>query len=153
MSSNPNRVSQMARPPAVIVNHVLNEDEIRRRYTIDMRGKAYLQVAGRILLFRMAHRLGQIYTEKLENTETGVLFRASVSTEDGKILATGYGHAITAGSQNYGGRIFEKAETAAIGRALAAAGFGTDAAGEDLDELDESDGNPGHLADSPVGTN
>lgn len=134
--------------PAVKTN--LNEEEIRQRYTIDIKGKRYLQVAGRILLFRLEHRLGRIETELVDKDATGALFRCCVATEDGHILATGYGRAIMEGSSQYGGRVFEKAETAAAGRALAAAGFGTDSAGEDLDELDESDGTAMHLADSPA---
>ncbi len=61
---------------------------------------------------------------------------------DGALLATGHGSA-DAGERRvvWSGREFEKAETAAIGRALAHAGFGTQFTADDEGE---------HLADSPV---
>jgi hypothetical protein len=58
----------------------------------------------------------------------------------GVVLATGYARSTVAGTKHLGGRFLEKGETAAVGRALAMAGFGTD------DTLDDVD----FLADSPV---
>jgi hypothetical protein len=69
--------------------------------------------------------------------------RASIHAADGVLLATGYGTSPMAGKGSYAGRGLEKAETAAIGRALAHAGFGTLYA---LDDDDDAD----HLADSPI---
>lgn len=124
----------------------LSSDEVRRKYTADLKGKQYLQVAGRILLFRADHPIDTGWAIKTTimggTTETSVVFLAEIANPEGIVVATGHGRAVAAQAGNYGGRIFEKAETAAIGRALANAGYGTD-------EVDETE-SPDHLADSPV---
>lgn len=102
---------------------------------IDLKGKAYLPVAQRLVWLR---------EEKPEwSIETGFdadlgYAKAIIKTEDGRILATAH-KSITKG-KNYP---LETAETGAIGRALALCGYGTQNAGDDLDEGEE-------LADAPI---
>jgi len=107
------------------------------KYIMNMRGKDYLEVKWRIVWFRDEHPSGAIVTE-LASTDP-VVMKAIISDEEGRILATGYGTPKTQGIAS--GRPFEGAETAAIGRALAVAGYGTQFTGEDEGE---------HLADSPT---
>jgi len=102
-----------------------------------IQGKDYLEVKWRIVWFREDHPKGGIITE-LESADPA-LIKASVLDEEGHVLGTGYGSPKTQGVSKF--RPFEGAETAAIGRALAHAGYGTQFTGEDEDE---------HLADSPV---
>ena len=104
---------------------------------MDMRGKQYLEVKWRIVWFREDHPLGSIVTEVV-NYDPQVV-HASVMTEDGKVLGTGIGTPKMQGVAK--ARPFEGAETAAIGRALAHAGYGTQF-------TDEEEGE--HLADAPV---
>lgn len=135
----------------------LTVEEIRERYMMPIErfdkklgrkvARDYLQVAGRVLLFRRDHEFGKIETELVAADEEGAIFKATISTEDGRILATGYARAIFSKSSNFDGRVFEKAETAAIGRAFLFAGYGTDAAGDDIDES-EDENTPAHYADS-----
>ncbi len=137
-------------PPAEPMTLDEKRADIRRRYntpqvhTNKKTGKTvttdYLAVQGRVLLFRLEHADWAIETEPLMMTEQTAIYKAIIRNTEGRIIATGSGRATEAGTGFIGGRYVEKAETAAIGRALALAGFGTD------DTLDDAD----YLADSPV---
>lgn len=100
-----------------------------------MQGKDYLEVKWRIAWFRDENPKGGIITEVVGDD----LIKATVLDGDGKLLATGHGSSKKMGVAK--NRPFEGAETAAIGRALAHAGYGTQFTDEDEGE---------HLADSPV---
>lgn len=114
------------------------------QYLSDLRGKKYLEVRYRILWFRDEHARGGINTEVVSIEGNMVLVRAVVTDENGVVLASGYGSATDAGNAVWKGRAVEKAETAAIGRALGHAGYGTQFA------LAGDDDEAGHLADSPA---
>ena len=108
-----------------------------QKYLIDLRGKDYLMVRWRVVWFRDEHPTGNIRTE-LVSTDP-VVMRAIVFDGEGRELASGFGTPKMQGVAKL--RPFEGAETAAIGRALALAGYGTQLTGEDEGE---------HLADAPV---
>jgi len=107
-----------------------------KQHITNMRGKDYLEVKWRLVWFREEHPTGRIETELVNHDP--VLMRATIFSDD-KCLATGYGTAKMQGVAKT--RPYEGAETAAIGRALAHAGFGTQFTGEV-----EGDS----LADAPV---
>jgi hypothetical protein len=111
-----------------------------KQYLLKLQGRDYLEVRWRVVWFRETHPTGAITTE-LVATEPTVIVRAQVHGGDGVLLASDYGTAPAAGKGTWTGRSVEKASTAAIGRALALAGFGTQ-----FDADDEGD----NLADSPV---
>lgn len=106
---------------------------------MDMRGKEYLEVKWRIVWFRDEHPKGTIRTEVVNFDP--LVIRADIFNGDGQALATGHGSAQAKAGAVWSGREIEKAETAAIGRALAHAGYGTQFTGDDEE---------GHLADSPT---
>ena len=110
-----------------------------KKHMTNLKGKDYLEVKWRIVWFRDVCPDGGIQTE-LVNVDP-IVVKASIVSASGAIIATGFGTAATGGSAVWKGREIEKAETAAIGRALAHAGYGTQFTGED-----ERD----NLADSPV---
>ena len=109
--------------------------------TVKMQGRDYLEVKWRLVWFREAHPKGGITTSPVTVTADEAVIHASVRDEDGTILGEGLGWCDRKSGKM--GRYVEKAETAAIGRALGVAGFGTQFMGDELDEGD-------HLADSPV---
>ncbi len=113
-----------------------------KAHLTDIKGKDYLEVKWRLVWFREEHPEGQIRTEAVEITENHAIFKATVSYEEvgGVQTAIGMGHKSETpeGFPDY----IEKAETGAIGRALAALGYGTQFA----PELEEGE----RLADSPV---
>jgi hypothetical protein len=100
--------------------------------------RMYLKPVHRLLWFRDVHPTGQILTD-LVNVEPAVV-KATILDGEGHVMSTGYGSAQYGTNAVWKGREVEKAETAAIGRALAHAGFGTQ-----FTDDDDSD----HLADSP----
>lgn len=105
---------------------------------IDLQGKPYLQVAHRIVWYREEHPNGDIQTEPIQITEDYAIFKTVIYDAEGKRLSSGHKKETQCGF----GDFIEKAETGAIGRALALAGFGT----QFEPELDEGD----RLADSPI---
>lgn len=104
---------------------------------VDEPGPEYLPVAARIAWFRAEHPLGSINTTA-EVDSVHAVTRCEVRDEDGRLLAGDVGLCTAEQWKRYA----EKASTTAIGRALAAAGYGTLQAGEDFAEDD-------HLADTP----
>jgi hypothetical protein len=115
-----------------------------KRYLIKVQGgRYYLPVAARLVWFRDEHPDWRVETEPLEiDVERGVaIFRARVMDEQGNVLATGTKMETREGFADW----IEKAETGAIGRALAVAGFGTQFAPE------LSEGGVVHPVDAPVG--
>lgn len=110
-------------------------------HMMKVHGKDYLQVAPRIAWFRDAHPDWSIITSFEVLSADYCVATATVLDESGRILATGHKQESVAGWTDH----LEKAETGAIGRALAILGYGTLVARE----LEEEDDNP-HIVDTPV---
>lgn len=100
----------------------------------------YLEVKWRLCWFRDRYPHGVITTEEIcVDVDLGYArFKATVEDGQGG-KATGYGTELKAEFTDY----CERAETRALGRALAALGIGTQFVGQDLAELP-------HVADAPV---
>jgi hypothetical protein len=100
----------------------------------------YLEVRWRVLMFREKYPHGVITTEEIFVDLDRGYARYKATAEDGDGgRATGYGTETKADFTDYA----ERAETRAIGRALALLGFGTQFVGADLTEGE-------HVADAPV---
>lgn len=113
---------------------------------LNLKGKEYLQVMHRLVWFREKHPDGVIKTQMMEHNGAGkdeyFIFRAEIFTNSERgpqLVAIGHKR------ENVGSfpDAMEKAESGAIGRALALMGIGTQFAADDLDEGDR-------LADSPA---
>lgn len=105
---------------------------------LDMRGKPYLQVAHRLVWFREEKPEWRIETHFVQLFDAYAIACAKIMNEQGQVMATGHKRE----DQKHFPDHMEKAETGAIGRALAMIGYGTQFA----PELDEGD----RLADAPT---
>lgn len=109
-----------------------------KEHLMSIKGKEYLPVAWRIVWMREEHKDWSINTEIVQLKDGGAVFKATISDETGRVLATAHKSETKTGFADY----MEKAETGSVGRALAMCGFGT----QFEPELEEGD----RLADSPV---
>jgi hypothetical protein len=108
-------------------------------HLMDLKGKKYLQVMWRLVWFREERPNWCIDTKLEQLTENHAVFSAKIYDDTGVLKSAGYG---SEGIKDFRDFI-EKAETKAVGRALAMLGYGTQFA----PELDEGD----RIVDSPVG--
>lgn len=90
------------------------------RHLSKVGGADYLEVKWRLVWLRQSHPDADIETELVAHDEAFALFRAKVRLPGGG-SSTGWGSESVGDFRDY----IEKAETKAIGRALAALGFGT----------------------------
>jgi hypothetical protein len=122
-------------------------EQYLRSQIIRVRGGAeYLPVQARVHWFRTLNPLGRVETEMLfyEPNAQIAVFRASVYNSDGQLLATATKMETAKGFADY----LEKAETGAIGRALALAGYGTQFAPELLETDSGPPTQPSQMVDS-----
>lgn len=114
------------------------------RHLSRVNGAAYLDVEHRIAWFRDRFPDGRIETDLLDHGPGWAIFRAAVTAiGEGGVLsgrATGHGSETADDFRDY----LEKAETKAIGRALAALGFGTQFV------INHEDGAPRRVVEAPV---
>ncbi len=90
------------------------------KYLTDLGGRDYLEVKWRLLWLRTEHPDAVVETELVKHDPALALFRARVTVPGGG-TASGWGSET---AEDFGDFI-EKAETKALGRALAALGYGT----------------------------
>lgn len=91
---------------------------------VNIRGKEYQTVALRVSKFREVHPDWELSTEIIKADEKVVIMQARIYNQDGKCISTGHAEELRASSQINSTSALENCETSAIGRALAAAGFG-----------------------------
>ena len=120
-----------------------------RKHLTNLQGKPYLEVAYRLLWLSEDAPRFTIDPQIVAYDAEHAVVRAEVCllADDGTVLrrAVGHGAAYKASLRGpIAGRWLEKAETAAIGRALSMVGYGAQYALEFDDAADD------HLADSPV---
>ena len=108
-------------------------------HMMKLKGRDYLQVMWRLVWFREERPDWSIEPELLNADENQALFRATIRDENGVIKSQAHGSE----SRKDFGDYLEKAETKAVGRALAMLGYGTQFAGPELDEGER-------IVDSPV---
>lgn len=109
-------------------------------HLMPLKGKAYLEVKWRLVWFREDHPDWNIDTALVKHNEekNSAIFYAKIYDQNGIQKASGYGSESAKDFADY----LEKAETKAIGRALAMLGYGTQFA----PELEEGE----RIVDAPV---
>jgi hypothetical protein len=110
------------------------------QHLVKLKGKDYLEVKWRLVWLRKVHPDAVIHTDMVSHDEKQAVFMARVTLPTGA-AATGWGSETPGDFGDY----LEKAETKALGRALAALGFGTQFCDDH-----EFGANQGHIVDSPV---
>ena len=108
-------------------------------HMMQLKGKDYLQVAWRLVWFREDHPDWCLDAQCLEHDEDHAIFKAVILDENGIQKSSGHG---SEAKRDFGD-FLEKAETKAIGRALAMLGYGTQFAADELDEGER-------IVDSPI---
>ena len=107
-------------------------------HMMKLKGRDYLQVMWRLVWFREEHPDWTIDANIVEMDADHAVFKAVICDENGQQKSAGHGSE----SKRDFGDFMEKAETKAVGRALAMLGYGTQFA----PELDEGE----RIVDSPV---
>lgn len=107
-----------------------------------LKGKPYLQVAYRLVWFREIYPLGRVDTECVEIGEKHAVYKATISVPKANGEYVKLADADKREDIGHFSDFREKAQTGAIGRALALCGFGTQFT-EDLDEGER-------IVDSPI---
>ena len=114
------------------------------RYLTQLEGQEYLGVKWRLLWLRTEHPDAIINTELVERDKETAVFKAHVRLPEGG-ESTGWGTVSVNDFDEY----IEAAETKALGRALAALGYGTQFC-TDFEILDREKEVEGVIVDSPV---
>ena len=97
---------------------------------LNLRGKEYLEVKYRLVWFREEHSDWSIETELISVTDVSAYAKATIRDDQARIIATSHKFERIQGFPDF----IEKAETGAIGRALALIGYGTQFCADELDE-------------------
>jgi hypothetical protein len=113
------------------------------KYLTKVGNADYLEVKWRLVWLRAKHPDAEIETQLVQEVGDAAIFRARVAIPGGG-SATGYGSETMSDFRDY----LEKSETKAIGRALAALGFGTQFC-PDFD-FEGGSGSRAKVVDSPI---
>lgn len=106
--------------------------------TVNLKGKTYHTVAKRVNDFRAKHPISEgwgVTTEIVRLDDAMIVIRATITDPTGRTVATGYAEEQRSNRGVNATSALENCETSAIGRALAAAGYGGDGEYASADEV------------------
>jgi len=107
----------------------------KKMKTIDIKGKAYIEVNERIKHFRENYKGYSLISELVSNENGVCIFKASVLNENREEVATGYAYEKEGSSFINKTSYIENCETSAWGRALGNFGIGIDTSIASADEV------------------
>lgn len=111
--------------------------------TIDIKGKAYVEVNERVKYFLANYKNWSIETELLSNEDGVCVFKAIVKDDNGIVKATGHAYENEGSSFINKTSYIENCETSAVGRALGFLGIGIDTSIASADEVVNAINNQG----------
>ena len=94
--------------------------------TINIKGKEYVEVNERLRYFRENYPNYSLTSEVIEKTENSILIGATITNEDGRVIASGLAEEEKGSTFINKTSYVENCETSAWGRALASFGIGLD---------------------------
>ena len=103
--------------------------------TINIKGKEYVEVNERLIYFRKNFPNFSLTSEVLEKTEKSILILATISNDEGKVIATGMAEEEKGSTFINKTSYVENCETSAWGRALANFGIGLETSVASADEV------------------
>lgn len=103
--------------------------------TIDIKGKAYVEVNERVKYFLENYEGWSIETELLDNTNGVAIIKATIKDDKGVVRATGHAYENEGSTFINKTSYIENCETSAVGRALGFLGIGIDASIASADEV------------------
>jgi len=103
--------------------------------TVDIKGKAYVEVNERVKYFRSNYEGWSIETELLSNENGTCVFKATVKDDQGTVVSTGHAYENEGSTFINKTSYIENCETSAVGRALGLLGIGIDTSIASSDEV------------------
>lgn len=121
--------------------------------TVDIKGKAYVEVNERVKHFRANYKDWAIETELLSNDNGVCVFKATVKDPEGVVKATGHAYENEGSTFINKTSYIENCETSAVGRALGMLGIGIDTSIASSDEVQNAMQNQGGKPGTDKGIN
>jgi len=103
--------------------------------SVDIKGKAYVEVNERLIYFRKNYPEWSLTSEMLSCANGVCVFCATIANQDGKVVATGHAYEKEGSTFINKTSYIENCETSAWGRALGNFGIGIDTAVASADEV------------------
>ncbi len=121
--------------------------------TVDIKGKAYVEVNERVKYFRANYKDWAIETELLSNDNGVCVIKATVKDPEGVVKATGHAYENEGSTFINKTSYIENCETSAVGRALGMLGIGIDTSIASSDEVQNAMQNQGGKPGTDKGIN
>lgn len=103
--------------------------------TVNIKGKEYVEVNERLKFFRKNYPKHSLTSEVIEKTDDSILIQASITDENGKVLASGLAEEVKGSTFINKTSYVENAETSAWGRCLGNFGIGIDSSVASFEEV------------------
>ena len=111
---------------------------MKKLKTVNIKGKEYVEVNERLKYFRATYPNHSLTSEVVEKTDKSILILATITNEEGKVIATGIAEEEKGSTFINKTSYVENCETSAWGRALGNFGIGIDTAVASANEMENA---------------